>query len=398
MRARESVLLSSVMLAGSACYENAAKDKGDLIASEMIGPEGGTLSGAGITLDVPANAVTTETEFELRTAVLDLSARDYVQDGGSYALYPEDLHLHLPAQLAFTGAGDDTTLLFVQDGLTVAAQGSSGWINELATFALASEGTPMSTVLEPSLGGDPDEAGAAIRDTAHLRVMTGETPRLEIALTIYDTLQYYDKPLNGSGEGDCGFKVVGNTVSGGSLANSCASGPLTARIAVTSAEVGFDIIPDQAGKMEEPVVVGMVAGSEELAYHLGFFSFDTSPCYAESCSNYGVCEVQGDAPVCTCNPGYEPGPELTCECVPQCSGRECGGDSCGGDCAPGCNEGEQCTDEGQCVPDGSDTSNDDTTDDSSDATTTDDGGTTTIDPTTDDGSTTDPGTSSSTTM
>ncbi len=397
MRARESVLLASVMLAGASCYENDKKDPGDLIASQTIGPEGGTLAGAGIALEVPEHAVTAETEFELRTAKLDLSARDYVQDGGSYALYPESLHLHLPAELSFTGAGDDKTLLFVQDGLTVAAQGSSGWINELATFALASEGTPVTTVLEPVLGGTPDDAGAAIRDTAHIRVMTSETPRLELALTIYDTQQYYDKPLNGSGEGDCGFRVVGNSVSGGSLADGCASGPLTARIGVTSAEVGFDILPDQAGKMEEPVVVGMVAGSEELAYQLGFFSFDTSPCYAESCSNYGVCEVQGDQAVCTCNDGYEPGPELTCECVPQCGGRECGNDGCGGFCAPGCNEGEQCNEDGQCVPDGSDDSMDDTTED--DGTTTDDGGvSTTTDATTDGGSTTDPGTSSSTTM
>jgi hypothetical protein len=386
-------LAITAVLASSGCYENDGKDKGDLIAAQTIGPDGGTLEGAGIRLVVPANAVTADTDFELRTASLDLSVRDYVQNGGSYALYPESLHLRLPAELSFSGAGQDASVLFVQDGLTVAASGSLAWINELSTFALSSEGTPVTTVLEPELGRSPDQAGAAHRDLAHFRVQTAETPRLNLALTIYDLEQYYMKPLNGSGEGDCGFEL--GTVAGGSLGAGCASGPLTAEIGVTSAVVAFDVTPYQAGKMETPVVVGVVGGSDELAYQLGFFSFDTSPCYAESCSNYGTCEVQGDAPVCTCNAGYEPGPELTCNCVPQCSGRECGFDGCESNCPPGCNDGEVCTDEGQCVPDGSDST--------ADAGTTTDPGTTTDDPgtttsTSDDGSTGDSSSSSTTTL
>jgi hypothetical protein len=360
------------LLASTACKET-EDAKGDLIARQTIGPDGGTLAGGGIRLEVPANAVTADTDFELRTANLDLSVRDYVQDGGSYALYPESLHLRLPAALEFTGAGNDSSVLFVQDGLTVAASGSLAWINELSTFARSSEGTALTTVLEPELGRTPDQAGGAHRDMAHFRVQTSETPRLNLALTIYDVEHYYAKPLNGNGEGDCGFEL--DTVAGGSLSAGCAAGPLTAEIGVTSAEVAFDILPYQAGKMETPVVVGVVGGSDELAYQLGFFSFDTSPCYAENCSNSGTCEVQGDAPVCTCIDGYEPGPELTCNCVPQCGGRECGFDGCEASCPPGCGDGEVCDDgSGQCVPDGSDTSADNGT--------TTDPGTTTDDPST----------------
>jgi hypothetical protein len=122
---------------------------------------------------------------------------------------------------------------------------------------------------------------------------------------------------------------------------------------VTSAEVQYDVTPYQSGKLATPVVVGMIGGSDELAFQLGFFAFDTSPCYGENCSEVGTCEVVGDQAACTCPDGFAPGAELTCDCVPDCAGRACGGDGCGGDCAPGCDNGENCDDGGQCVPDGS---------------------------------------------
>ena len=90
----------------------------------------------------------------------------------------------------------------------------------------------------------------------------------------------------------------------------------------------------------------------------GFFSFDTSPCYSETCSGYGTCEVQGENASCLCNEGYAPGEELSCVCVPDCSGKECGGDGCGGGCGPGCSDTEYCDEEagGQCMPNGDPTS------------------------------------------
>jgi len=392
-RALTVFALTSPSVLATACYERKPEEKGDLIAAQTIGPMGGTLAGAGITLDVPPGAVTADTEFELRTANRSLSVRDYEQSGGAYALWPEAFKLRLPAELSFAEAPDPAAVLFVQDELTVAAHGSSAWINELGAFAIAREGTPAVTMLEPPLGATPDEAGAPLRDLAHLRVGVSDTPHLNLALSLYDVAQHYTKPLNGNGDGDCGLQVEGQTVIGGSLSLACSNDPpLTGQVGVTSAEIQFDVVPNQSGKLEMPVVVGVVAGSDELAYQLGFFSFDTSPCYGETCSDQGTCEVSGDTPQCVCNPGHAPGDGLTCDCVPQCDGRECGGNGCGEFCPPGCPDGETCNDQGQCVPDGTDEGPMDTTTDGGDSTT--DGG----DTTTSGGGTTDGGTSSSTGM
>jgi hypothetical protein len=198
------------------------------------------------------------------------------------------------------------------------------------------------------IGASPDQAGQAIRDLVHLKLGVSETPRLNLALTVYDPQDYYDKPLNGSNEGDCGFKL--ENVLGGSLLAGCSDSPLSSTVRVTSDEVEFDIVPFLAGKMEVPVVVGLVAGSDELAHQLGFFSFDTSACYGETCSGRGMCQPTGDSGAeCLCDPGYAPN-GLECECVPQCEGRSCGGDGCGGLCPPGCGDAEICED-GTCVSD-----------------------------------------------
>ncbi len=343
----------------SACKEGDAA-KGDLIARETIGPMGGVLAGGGIRLEIPAGALTAETNLGLWTSPRDLSARDYVQQGGAFELGPEDesevepFRLRLPAELSFAEGPDDPAVLFVQDGLTVAAHGSSAWVNELGAIAIAAAGMRMAEPLEPMLGSSPSQAGATIRDIVHFRLGLTNTPRFNLAMTIYDTEQVYDKALNGTGDGDCGFELGG--VQGGSLAAGCSDGPLTAKVGVTSAEIEFDATPFQSGKLDTPVVVGVVGGADDIAYQLGFFSFDTSPCYAETCSGYGTCVVNGEAASCMCIEGYAPGEDLTCVCVPNCEGRMCGGDGCGGSCAPGCGDGEFCDDAaGQCVPDGSDT-------------------------------------------
>lgn len=376
-------LVSSVLVVGVAACKDEAAEKGDVLARETIGPMGGSISGGGMTLQVPAGALTADTDFVLTVSKRDLSARDYVQEGSAIDIGPEGTRLRLPAELSFTGGPESPAVLFTQDDLTVAANGSSAWINELGTAAVAAAGIVTVEVLEPALGDSPSSAGMTHRDAAHFRVALTETPRFNVAMSLYDTEQYYDKPLNGTGqgEGDCGFALA--TVLGGSLAGGCSDGPLTATIGVTSAEIQFDIAPYQSGKLETPVVVGLVGGSDDLAFQLGFFSFDTSPCYAETCSGYGVCEVQGANAACVCNEGYAPGEDLSCECVPNCEGRQCGGDGCGGGCAPGCGDGEFCDDgSGQCMPDGSETTDPtdaettdptdaETTDDPTDATTTD---------------------------
>ncbi len=350
-----SSVLAIASLSAVACKEQ-TPEKGDLIARATIGPMGGELAGSGVRVTFPADAVTTDVDIELRTSEADLSVRDYAQAGEAMYLTRADqedgaanLILRLPATLTFSDPPSKSAVLFKQDGVTVAAAGDTAYLNELSTIAAATAGTPVTMVVEPALGKAPDSAGAAIRDLVHFRVALADTPHLNLALTIYDTAGAYAKPLNGTGEGDCGFRM--EAIEGGSLSADCSEGPTTSRVRITSAEVAFDVLPYLSGKLDTPVVVGVVAGSDQLAYQLGFFAFDTSPCYTETCSGFGTCEVAGDEPSCACQDGYAPGPDLSCECVPQCAGRQCGFDGCSQDCAPGCSEGEICTEDGQCIPD-----------------------------------------------
>jgi hypothetical protein len=343
-------LLALSLLASLAMGCKEGEDEmGELITREVIGPMGGSISGSGLTLEVPAGALTADTELELRTSMTNLTARDFTQDGDAVDIGPAGMRLRLPASLTFDRGPDEPAVLFRQDDLTVAAIGSSAWINELNTVAIATAGVETTTVLDPPLGDSPSSPGMTFRDLAHFRVALTESPTFNVAMTLYDTEQVYDKPLNGNGDGDCGFEL--SNVLGGSLSSGCSEGPVSAEVRVTSAEIEYDVTPYLSGKLDTPVVVGVVGGSDELAFQLGFFSFDTSPCYSETCSGYGTCEVQGESAACLCNEGYAPGEELSCVCVPDCSGRECGGDGCGGGCGPGCNEEEFCQDDiGQCVP------------------------------------------------
>jgi len=302
------------------CKDDAGEELGDVIARQTIGPEGGSIAGGGITLEVPVGALTAETELEIRTSKADLSVGDFKQSGGARAIFPDGLILRLPATLTYAGGPESPAVLFEQDGLTVAAIGTRAFVNELGTVAIAEAGTQLTTMIEPMLGPTLQDAGTPWRDTVHFKAALTESPRLNLALTIYDMSGAYEKPLNGAGEGDCGFKL--ENVLGGSLAAGCADGPLTATVRVTSAEVEFDVVPFLAGKLDTPVTVGVVGGNDDLAYQLGFFSFDTSPCFQETCSGRGTCEVQGDTAVCVCDDGYAAN-GLACDCVPQCAGRQC---------------------------------------------------------------------------
>lgn len=351
-RTRPLVLAGALGLSLSlgACKEEGVDEMGEVIVRQTIGPEGGDISGGGITLHIPALALTAETEVEIRTSKANLSAADFTQSGEAVALYPDGLVLRQPAELSFTKAPDGPAVLFEQDGLTVAAMGTTAWINEFGAVSIAAAGTQTVSMLMPMLGATPDSAGAPIRDLAHLQVGVADVADLHMSLTIYDPEGQYAKPLNGTGDGDCGFEV--ENLSGGSLASGCTEGFHTATVRVSSDTLDFDIVPFLAGKMEVPVVVGVVMGGDELAFQLGFFSFDTGPCFNETCSGVGTCVVGGDGTgSCECVEGYAP-EGLECICVPQCDGRVCGGDSCGGQCGPGCSDDQFCdNDSGQCVDD-----------------------------------------------
>jgi hypothetical protein len=348
-------------IAGHACARE-SPDDGDVVAVEMIGPDGGRIEGAGLHLTIPAGALTAETTLEIRRSPRDLSAEAFKQRGDALALFPTGLILRQPAALTFDSAvdpgGDPLAILFEQDGLTVAAVTGTAYLNELGTVAVAAAAPPRVELLAPGVGTSPESAGASNLDTAHLQLRVREIPDLHVSLTIFDTASAYLKPLNGVSEGECGFQL--EAISGGSLAGGCSDGPFTATVGVTSEQVEFDVVPFLAGKLQTPVVVGVVAGGDALAYQLGFFRFETNACFEESCSGVGQCEVVGVEGRCTCPAGFQ-AQGLECACLPDCDGRYCGADGCGGQCAPGCDAGEACdADLGVCVPPTADSTGGDT--------------------------------------
>ncbi len=342
--------MTAASLGAFACTSSA----GDELARAVVGLAGGTIAGGGWTLEIPAGALTADTEIVLRSAEKkDLSARDFEQVGAAVVFEPANLALRLPAALRYEKPPETAAILFEQDERTVAAIGATAYLNELAVASVASAGTVTATVEMPALAATPQQAEgeAPVTDRARfeLSVAPLDVPTLVLVLTAYDPAQAYEKPLNGDGKGDCAFAF--ESVSGGSLALGCSGDPASGSISTSSDRVSFDAVPFQAGKLETPIVVGVVAGGDDLAFLQGFFRFDTGPCFGETCSGHGTCVVDGDAGRCECESGYEP-QGLACACIPQCDGRVCGGDSCGGSCPPGCGTGEMCED-GQCVPDGS---------------------------------------------
>jgi hypothetical protein len=358
-------------------------DPGELLVTAMIGPEGGQLAGAGVTLTVPPRAVTTDTLFELRAAGDNLSASSYRQSGGAYKLYPEALRLALPATLTFSEGPDNPAVLFQQDGMTVAGNGLTTYINELGLIAVATAGVRLTNADAPAFAPTPETA-TVIRDAIHFDLQVTDTPRVNVVLTLYDFDDVHALDLNGmSSEGDCGFQL--EMVTGASLSAGCTEGPLTAQLRVTSPTVGFDAVPFQAGKVSPAVPVGVIAGGEDLSYFLGFVAFDTSPCYEETCQGNGVCMVDAaGAGACVCDPGFavDAADPFTCNCVPVCDPPECGPDGCGGDCGP-CGADEFCDGEGVCqmADDPTSSTGGPSTGDTGDPTMGSDGSTTMSDPT-----------------
>lgn len=337
-----------MLLSIGACKGEETDEMGEVITRQTIGPEGGEIAGGGVTLVIPAGALTAETEVEIRTANKNLSAADFTQAGEAVAFYPDGLILRQPAELTFDSGPDGPAVLFEQDDLVVAAMGTTAYLNEFGAVAISTAGTATVGVLMPPVGPSPGAAGAPFRDVAHMQLTVADVADLHMSLTIYDTAQYYTKPLNGTGDGECGFEIT--NLSGGSLASGCTEGFHTATVRISSDILDFDLVPFLAGKMETPVTVGVVMGGDDIAYQLGFFSFDTSQCFNETCSGVGTCVIAADGTgACECQEGFAP-EGLDCVCVPQCGGRVCGPDGCGGQCAPGCGEGEFCDqDAGVCV-------------------------------------------------
>lgn len=338
------LLLGTLALFG--CKDETPPE-GELLVSARIGPEGGMLEGEGVRLVVPPGAFTTEQDLQLRTSTENLSAADYRQSGPAMALYPAGLGLALPAELTFNSGPSEPAVLFQQDGLTVAGNGLTTYVNELGPIAVAGAGTPVVTLGEPLLSTTPEQVGAVIHDTAAMRINAQDVSRVQMVMTAYDFAGAYTRPLNGMSSGDCAFRL--ENVTGASLSGGCSEAATTASLTVNGGAVGFDAVPFLVGKVDTPVTVGVIVGGEEISHFVGFFGFDTSACFEETCSGRGVCNPDVEGGACVCDDGFAPGPDLTCVCVPQCEGRECGDDGCGMECGF-CADGEGCSESAQCVP------------------------------------------------
>jgi hypothetical protein len=373
----------------SACGPDGDKE----LARAVIGPEGGTLAGGGVTVEIPAGALPVETELRLVEVDRKLAAGDFEQRGKVFSIEPADLHLQLPAEISLPGSAENPSVVVEAAGQTVAHPGTSAYLEYLGSVALAETGTVTITAIEPTLGASPSNAEGGFVDNLHFELQLDGTHRVDLRITAWDYTQTQGV-LNGD-NGVCGFKLA--QLEGGSLTTGCANGELTASINAAGDRVAFTVLPLHAPALAQPVAVGITASDDQLGYALGYFEFSTGSCYLEECSGHGACNPS-DPPACVCDEGFATPDDdpLSCQCVPQCDGRECGGDSCGGSCG-NCAEGEECIySEGQCEPPDTTDDGDTTTDDGD--TTTDDGDTTesTTDTTTDDGDTTDTSTDSGT--
>ncbi|MFV8754285.1 hypothetical protein ACNOYE_27385 [Nannocystaceae bacterium ST9] len=380
-----STLLALAWTVGSACAPDPDKE----IARALIGPEGGTLGGGGVSVEFPAGALPVETEVRLVEVDRKLAVGDFAQKGKTYAIEPAELSLLLPAEVTLPGSADAPSVLVESMGHTTAFSGTTAYVDTLGAVALAETGTVTIATVEPALGASPTAPEGDYVDNLHFELQLAGTHRVDLRIVAWDYSQTQGV-LNGE-NGLCGFKLA--QLEGGSLTTGCAGGEFTASINAAGDHVSFTILPLHAPALDQPVSVGVFASDEELGYALGYFEFSTGSCYLEECSGHGACNPS-DPPACECDEGFATPADdaLSCLCVPQCDGRECGSDSCGGSCGD-CTNGEECIySEGQCEPPMGDGDGDttDTTDSGTD-TTTDSGTDTTTDSGTDTG--TDTGTS-----
>ncbi len=343
---------------------------GDASEAE-IGPEGGELRAGPITVVIPPGAMGTTRVVKISKIDDNLGRSSVEQIGDAYLLEPTDLKLLIPATVTVSKLKDATqpTLLHIAgDTSKVHTYGMGsgdqaiGYIGAFGKVAGGEGSGELATVSEPTLEATPELANAStpFSDSVKIAFTPNGLSIVDLVLTAYDLNGENNRDLNGNAY--CAFKP--SSVQGASIATGCSTGTTTVALSLTSSSVELDAIPFLLGKVDSPVIVQVEIGSQELVNTLGYFAFNTSPCYYETCSGYGTCVDNGGVPSCECAPGYVPAGEgnLECACAPQCAGRECGSDSCGGYCAPGCGDGFDCNDEaGVCESDGSTTGDSTTT-------------------------------------
>ena len=353
--ARTTSLLGVTLLGAMLC---AACGDGE---GTPIGPEGGTLQAGKLTVTIPAGALTQERAFNLTKIDQDLSSDDYAATEKAYELTPENVVFKIPAEAVYE-PGSNTegpSLLYeVRDRVTAyptVGENGVGHFLRSGVIGMGSAGQPKGTVDMPMLSQLPGEVSPSntFIDIVQMQVTPSASGPFDIVLTAYDMDGKYNRPLNDNdiNTTHCGFKI--ENVQGALVTGGCISGTVTASVSPTAPSVSFDIVPFLIGKTDEPVVVSVDVGVGQFATRVGYFGFQTGPCFQVSCSGNGTCMPSGDTPVCACNEGYANNPEdpLRCDCVPQCEGMQCGSDGCGGSCG-NCPDGQSCDfGSGQCQGD-----------------------------------------------
>ena len=330
-------------------------------ADALIGPEGGVVAhDDGVTLTVPAGALLVTRQIIIRPSDEKLSRGTFEQVGNSYLIEPRDLEFRVPAELTFDTDVPERPSVLLKPGETRVIAYSSAddrptaYIGSLGVVAAAKGGEPAGTVDSPKLARTPTGADLpppAI-DSAELKISPRGVTSLDVGFTAFDTSGMSKSLLNGEGTAYCGFKF-GPAVLGASISGGCSGGITSGTLALNAGQATIEVLPFLIGKLERPVVVEVQIGTGDLAVSAGYFTFNTSGCFLESCSGHGTCSDAGGQASCTCDEGFGPGVEpLSCDCVPKCDGKQCGNDSCGGQCQPGCNnDTHTCNQEtSQCDP------------------------------------------------
>src|SRR5690606_32572597 len=147
--------LSLTAMVVTACTEEQEQE----LARAMIGPEGGSISGGGMTIEFPAGALPVETEIVLRRRSTPLTIGEYSQRGDGVPSEPAGLRRALPATVSVDGGDEGSGVLGEAAGRTVAHPGDVAYVEYLGNVALARAGTPTITVVEPELGSSPSSPG-----------------------------------------------------------------------------------------------------------------------------------------------------------------------------------------------------------------------------------------------
>lgn len=314
-------------------------------ADALIGPEGGVVAhDDGVTLTVPPGALLVTRQIIIRPSDEKLTRGSFEQVGEAYLIEPRDLEFRVPAQLTFdTSVKEKPTVLLMPGDKRVIAYSAAddkptAYIGTLGIVAAATGGEADAKIDAPTLARAPAEVNlkAPAIDTAEVKVTPNGVTSIDLGFTAFDISGESKALLNGDGTHYCGFQL--GAVLGASKIGGCSLNLSSGVLQLSAPQATVQVQPFLIGKLERPVVVEVQVGTGDLVVSAGYFAFNTSGCFLESCAGHGTCMESGGKASCVCAEGYDTLEDpLRCDCVPQCEGKQCGGDGCGGQCG-GCDQ------------------------------------------------------------